>query len=288
MKDFLYKLFTPKNAVAIIGIIATIVALIYLKSIDYNTVFAIPLYIFMSYFLIVGILRGYHFSINFKTRMNKFIDNNKYLSKYKQDYKIRVQVSLLLTLILNIIYAVFELTIGIINKSYWMISFGIYYLILVLMRLSISKSELKKEITKREEYKKYRFIGIISLFINLFLTTITLIFVNHNISFAYNEIVIITMAAYTFYILIINIISLIKYRKYKSPLINAAKVVNLITSLISILSLEIAMLSTYSADNPTYNKIMIILTSAGISLIVIATSIYMITVSTKYLKNNKE
>lgn len=67
---------------------------------------------------------------------------------------------------------------------------------------------------------------------------------------------------------------------------SAAKVINFITSLISMLSLEVTMLSTFGADKIEFNEIMIMGTGGGISIIITIISLYMIIKATDWLNNN--
>ena len=107
--------------------------------------------------------------------------------------------------------------------------------------------------------------------------------INEKIIIKYPVYVAIGVACYAFYITIDSIIKLIKYRKFKSPLIMSSRVINIVTSLISMLSLEVVMLSTFGADNVEFNEIMIMATGGGISIIIISICIYMIINVAKYL-----
>ena len=123
---------------------------------------------------------------------------------------------------------------------------------------------------------------------NVFLMIVILVIVNQHIVISYNLIIAIAVACYTFYLLIFNIVNLIKYRKYKSPLMSSSKIINFITSLISMLSLEVIMLSTFGADQVQFNEIMIMITGGGISIMIIVISLYMIIRSTEWIHNSKE
>ena len=238
----------------------------------------------MSYFFIVICIKI--FSV-LKNNINRFIDNNKYLKKYKEDHKLKYKISLFLSLGLNIFYVIFKLTSGILYKSLWFISFAIYYIILVIMKLNIAEYEIKKKASLKEEYKKYRNTGIILLFMNVFLMIVILVIVNQHIVIPYNMIIAIGVACYTFNLLISSIINMIKYRKYKSPLMSSSKTINFIASLISMLSLEVIMLSTFGAEQIQFNEIMIMATGGGISLIIIIISLYMIIKSTEWINNSE-
>lgn len=282
MKRFLY----PKDHILLAGLLTILISLTYLIFFDgFGTIVSYVLYLIMTYFLIVICIRVY---MVIKVKINKFIDNDKYLSKYKEDHKLRYKISLFVSLILNVIYALFKLLSGIVFKSFWFISFSLYYFLLVILRSNIAKEELNGDIDLKVEYTSYRRTGIILLFTNVILTMIILIIVNQKIVNIYPNWMAITVAVYTFYLLFTSIYGLIKYRKYKSPLISASKVINVITSLVSLISLEIILIPTFGGDQAGFFEIMIMITGGGIALIIIIISLYMIIKSTEWLNKDMQ
>lgn len=280
MKKILY----PKTYILLIGLLTIIISLIYL--IFYNgfgSSISYILYLIMTYFLIVICIRIYNI-IRFK--IDKFVDNNKYLKEYKNNHELRYKISLFISLTLNIIYSIFKLLSGIIIKSFWFISFALYYFLLIILRLNIAREETKDNSNLKDEFIKYRKTGIILLFTNVILTIIILIIVNQKIMKVYPDWIAITVAVYTFYLIFNSIISLIKYRKYKSPLISASKVINVITSFVSLISLEIILIPTFGNGETKFFEIMIMATGGGIALIIIIISFYMIIKSTEWLNSN--
>lgn len=284
MKKKIIKLLNPSNKIVISGMFIIILSLSYLILLDkFNTPISYVLYLVMTYSLIIIVIKLVNI---IKYYINKIINNNKYLLKYKKDYKLRYKVSLYTSLSFNILYVIFKFTSGIIYNSIWFIVFSLYYLLLVIVRTNILKEELKDDKTIRSEWLKYRKCGVILLFMNVILTMIILVILNLDISNRYHLYITIFMAMYTFYIMIYSIVNLIKYRKLNSPLIMASKVVNIITSLIGMLSLEVTMLSTFGENKIVFNKIMIISTGGGISIIIFIICMYMIIKSTEWLNNN--
>lgn len=283
MKKKLYDIFNPNIKFVFGGLFFIILSLFYLIFFNrFNKIESYPIYLIQSYFLIILIIYIYKI---LKFELNKIIDKNKYLKMYRDDSKLRNNISLIFSLSLNIIYVLFKFITGIFYKSLWLISFAIYYLILVITRLNLIKTELNKNKTIKDEYLKYRLSAITLLFINIFLTIVILIIVNQDIIISYNKVITISIAAYTFYLMVSSIANLIKYRKFKSPLISASKVLNVVTSLVSILSLTIAMLGTFGAEKIKFNETMIMATGGGISIIIIIISLYMIIRSTEYLND---
>ena len=85
------------------------------------------------------------------------------------------------------------------------------------------------------------------------------------------------MAIYAFYTTISAIVNLIKYRKQVSPVVSASKAINLTVAMISMLSLEVAMLAEFSApENREFDKIMVSITGAVVCLLNGIMAIYMI------------
>jgi hypothetical protein len=99
----------------------------------------------------------------------------------------------------------------------------------------------------------------------------------------------IAMAAYTFTSLTTAIINVIKYRKYNSPVYSASKTISLAAALVSMLTLESTMLTTFGGDTMTAieQKWMLGATGGAISVLIVTTAVYMIVVGTKKLKQLK-
>ena len=275
------KILHPNNFVLVIGGCTIIFSLIYLIFFNgFGSTISYFLYLIMTYFFIVICIKLY---ILFKKIINRVVDKNKYLRKYKNDYKLRYKISLIVSLIFNLLYALFKLLSGIIFRSVWFISFAFYYILLVIVRYNIAKQKLDDSTTLKDEYIKYKNVGVILLFINVILTFIVLIIVNEQVMNIYPSWIAITVATYTFYLIFISIYNLIKYRKYKSPLMASSKIVNVVTSLVSLISLEIILIPTFGNVNDLFFEVMIMTTGGGIALIVFIISLYMIIRSTEWL-----
>lgn len=284
MKEKINTFLKPKNWIIVLGIFVIFFSLIYLIFFNgFGTPISYILYLIMSYSLIIISIKVYYL---LKERINLFIDKNKYLSVYKKDHKLRYKISLFTSLAFNIIYVIFKLVSGIVFKSVWFISFALYYLLLVILRTNIVKQELKHHTILKDEYLKYRKTAVILLFTNVILTIIILIIVNQKIMNIYPNWIAIAIAVYTFYLIYNSIYKFIKYRKYKSPLMSSAKVINIVTSLISLISLEIVLIPTFGVNNIEFFEIMIMATGGGIAIIIVIISLYMIIKSTEWLREN--
>ena len=136
------------------------------------------------------------------------------------------------------------------------------------------------------ELVKYRACGCVFLLMNLALALIIFFMVYWNRTFEHHMITTIALAAYTFTSMAVAIINFVKYRKYNSPVFSAAKAISLAAALVSMLTLESTMLTTFSDGTMTVveQKWMLGATGGAISVLIIATAVYMIVVGTKKLK----
>lgn len=199
----------------------------------------------------------------------------------------RTQIALYPGFLINVVYVIWKLSFGIYYKSAWFISLAFYYFVLAWMRLSLIRpfSEKGGEIRKKSELKRYRFCGASLLVINIALTGIVVLAVKKDNGFIYPGYMIYVMAMYAFYSVIMAIINLVKYRKYGSPVLSAAKVISLTTAMVSMFSLESAMLAQFAdARQTTFKKIMTECTGGVICAIVIGMAVYMIFRSTKEIR----
>lgn len=209
---------------------------------------------------------------------------NPFGNKYMTDAAFKVRVSLYSSLAINLAYSAFKLISGIFYSSLWIEAFAVYYILLSVIRfILLHHIERKKDAGLIEEYRSYRISAVLMMFINLTLSGIVLNMIVKNEAAAYSDIYVITSAAYTFYILTVSIIDLVKYRKYKSPVMSSAKAIRFAQALVSLLSLEASMLVQFG-DDESYRRLMLALTGAGVCIIVLAMSVYMIIRSVKEIK----
>ena len=110
-----------------------------------------------------------------------------------------------------------------------------------------------------------------------------------NRTFVHHEITTIALAAYTFTALGVAIVSIVKYRNDQSPVYTASKLISLAAASVSMLTLESTMLTTFGEGTMTLieQKWLLGATGVAISVLIVATAIYMIVVGTKKLKQLK-
>ena len=244
---------------------------------------------YISYVLAAYTLTIWCFRIPFLIRFfKKFKDENKYAHRWLTDTHLRVNVSLYGSLLWNTAYAVFQLGLGFWHHTFWFYSLAGYYLCLAVMRFFLVRYTSKHRAGEkmRDELVRYRNCGIAFLLMNMALALIIFFMVYWNRTFEHHEITTIAMAAYTFGTLTMAIINVIKYRKYNSPVFSASKAISLAAALVSMLTLESTMLTTFSDGTMSLADRRILLGISGgvISAFIIGMAIYMIVQSSKKIK----
>lgn len=224
--------------------------------------------------------------INIHPLMEK-VRSTKLGGRFFDDVRFRTEVSLYGGLLINFLYIGMKLFSGIYYRSLWFVALAGYYILLAVMRFILLHKGKKRteKISTESEIKRYRMCGITLLIMNQALAGIVIFMVYQNKGFDYPGLLIYAMAVYSFYSIIIAVINLVKFRKHGSPLLSAAKVINLVAAMVSILSLETAMLAQFgSNDDPLFRKVMTGATGGGVCTIVIGIAIFMIWKSSNQLK----
>lgn len=208
------------------------------------------------------------------------------IGRYLKEDIFRAEAALYQGFIINLLYAGIKMLSGFLYNSVWFVTLAVYYILLAVMRASLLHYVRKNGQNKVSEWKRYRLCGIILLFMNVALAGIVILAVHQNSGFKYPGMLIYVMAMYAFYATITAVRNMVKFRRYGRPVMSAAKAINLTAALVSMLSLETAMLMQFgAADDPMFRKIMTASTGAGISIIVLGMAIFMIVRSTGQLKH---
>lgn len=215
------------------------------------------------------------------------IYNNPIGNRYMTDASFRTHIMLYVSLGINLLYVGVNLISYILYHSMWFVIFSIYYAILALMRFLLLRYVRGIGIGKKRlgELKRAKLCACILLTLNFALSGAVLMIVYQNKGFHYPGFLIYVMAMYTFYMTTHAIVDMVKYRKYNSPIMMTTKVIALSAALVSMLALETAMFSQFGQDMSLANqRLMIMLTGAGVSVVVITMSIFMIIKTTKEIR----
>ena len=177
-----------------------------------------------------------------------------------------------LSLAFNLAYAVYNCVLGFISHSWWFITLCVYYVVLGVMRFAVLQIKKKSE---TEIFAK-KFTGFCFLFLSVCLVGTVILSLTDNRGVKYHEIVMITIALYTFTKVVLGIINLVKSKKYSSPAFKTLRNISFADALVSVFSLQKSMLVTFEGMSEGDIFIFNILTGSGVCILVLVLGINLI------------
>lgn len=280
-------LFPPVWVMVLLAVFSTAsLVLVFVKGLEESPV-AYVVYVVSFYTLsVISILCGNVWPKRYRAIKQKVYDH-PLGNRYMTDVQFKNHVSLYCSLGVNLLYVGLNISSAFYYGSAWFAIFAVYYTILAIMRFLLVRYINKNKLGARRlmELRRSRLCAIILTTLNLVLSGAVLMILYQNRGFEYHGVLIYVMAMYTFYVTVTAIRDLIKYRKYNNPILSTSKVIKMAAALVSMLSLETAMFSQFGAEmSPSDQRIMIALTGAGVSVVVIVMAIYIIVRTTKEIK----
>lgn len=221
--------------------------------------------------------------------VTRLLRRNPVLARCISDPAYRLVATTYLSLFINVLYVLMNIMAGLHYGSSWSLTLAGYYLLLAIMRFLLLRGVRVEQLGQNlhAEYYRSRLCGSVLLLMNIALTSIVVLAIRDNVAISYPGYLIYAMALYAFYAIIVAFVSLIQYRRFGSPIMTAAKVINLSAALVSMLLLEMAMITTFDdSGDLIFRGRMIGITGLVISVLLIAVSTYTIVRAARYLSQN--
>lgn len=196
---------------------------------------------------------------------------------WRGDAHWRVKVGLVISLAVDLCYAIFRVISAALYASFWEGTLGVYYIFLCALRIFLIRH---MPVTKADAHypdgaRAYRTTGWLLVGLDLALAGIAVQIVWDGRGHDYPGTMIYAAAAYSFYCLTMAVIDAVRYREARSPVLSAAKAVRLTTAMVSLFSLETAMLARFGEDGP-FRSYMTAATAAAVCILVLMLAIYMV------------
>lgn len=203
---------------------------------------------------------------------------------YLGDPIYRKKLNLYAATAMNLLYAIVKLLSGIIYRSDWLAAFGLYFLLLTGLRLSLASYFRRKALGTdlTAEYRRIRLTGILLMLMNLVLVVIVIRMIAHNESNDYAGVLIYAMAAYAFYAVIFAVMNILRARGHESPVYYAVRAVDLTAAMTAMLSLTAALIARFGENGP-FRRTVLAICGAAVCGIVLWMSMLLICRSTKQL-----
>ncbi len=150
----------------------------------------------------------------------------------------------LLNLLFNVGFCVYHIILGVITHSWWLFTVGVYYALLSIIRFTVLQiREANNFVTM--------FTGVMLMLLSLSLAGTVILAVIRDRGIVMHEIVMISMAVYSFTKITLAIINLAKSRKGASAKLIILRNVSLSNALVSIFALQRSMLVSFGDMSET-------------------------------------
>ena len=216
------------------------------------------------------------------SRFMRKVSSSKITGRYLNDLAFRGNISIYQGMAVNAFYVVFRIVAGIRYASVWFISMAVYYLVLGCLRAYLIVCYRRRD--PELEHRCYHTTAWLLFLLNVPMGGMIVLMVRTNSAFSYPGSIIYLSALYTFYTMVTSVLNLVKFRKLGSPILSAAKVLNFIAAMMSILGLQTAMISRFSENGESYRKMMNAITGGFVYGIVILIAVIMLLHSRKTRK----
>ena len=206
--------------------------------------------------------------------------------QYLHDLTFRGKVRVYQGMIINFFYVVFRIAAGIRYASIWFLSMAAYYLVLGGLRGYLVFCFHRR--TRVQEIRCYRKTAWLLFLLNIPMGVMILLMVVTNSGYSYPGHIIYLSALYTFYSMVSALINLVKYHRIGSPILSAAKVLNFVSAMMSILGLQTAMIARFSPEGAHFRRMMNAITGGCVYCAIIIIAIFMLLRSPKEKVNSLE
>ena len=118
--------------------------------------------------------------------------------------------------------------------------------------------------------------GILLLALNFALTGVILLTIAQDTARRYSEIVVISIATYTFYKIIMAVVNMVKVRKTQSPVLITIRNIGVADALVSMLTLQATMLASFQGKGGLDANRMNAITGMVVCVLILALGVSMI------------
>ena len=210
------------------------------------------------------------------------VKKNSFGAHFLEDYRFRTILTTMPSFMINVAYTIYNGVIGIMNQSSWFITMAVYYSLLGIMRYCAVHTERKisrledHKLIRKKELAVIKTDGILLLLLNLALSGVVLLTIAEGTAKTYSDIMAISIAAYTFYKIIMAVIHMVKVRKMESPILITIRNIGVADALVSMLTLQMTMLVSFQGTDSLDMNRMNGITGLAVCLLISALGISMI------------
>jgi len=180
------------------------------------------------------------------------------------------------SLAFNVAYALGNCMIGFLNTSWWFITVGAYYTVLAMTRFSVL--QVKRKAGGRYDIELFarRITGILLVVLSLCIVGVNILSAVKDRGTAFHEIVMITIATYTFTKITVAIIGMVKAKHSASPALKTLRNISLADACVSIYTMQRSMLVSFPGMEAVDILLLNIFTGTAVWIVVLLLGINLI------------
>ena len=223
-----------------------------------------------------------------KSGIIAWMEKHEFTHLLLRNFGFRTVIFAIGSFLMSLLFSGFNAYMGIKNRSIWYGALAAFYIALAFLRggvLAYHKKKIGKKMQDDElvRARVYRNSGIITLILNIALSSAIAQMVFSGEHFSYLGWTVFAYAAYAFYKITTSVISFIRAHRQDDLTVRAIRNINLVDALVSILALQTALLTTFSEegmDVSAFNTV----TGVVVSLLSVGIGVYMIISANKKIK----
>lgn len=208
------------------------------------------------------------------------------VEKFLKNEDLIFSLKLYLEQFVNFAYGIFKIASGVVIGSAWIGADGIYNFVQALIQL-FQILRRKNPGSLRDQWKSYRFCGVLILLLHFTLIGIVFQMVNWRRVEESGEIVIIATAAFAFYKFISSFIELARDRKHTHPVDSSVRMLELSQAMFAIFSLQAGLLHVFGTGEG-WEFFLNLAVGCIVCLLTVAMGIYMIRRGNREIKKLQE
>lgn len=163
--------------------------------------------------------------------------------------------------LVHVALSIYHLLLGTLTASWWLLTLGVYYLLLSIVRIVVLR-------TPHHPRFALRFTGITLIVLSLPLAGTVLLSVLHDRGHQYHIIIMIAMAAYAFAKITLATVNLVRVRRSRSALRLTLRNISFADAAVSIFALQRSMLATFEGMTGAEIRLMNALLGTAVCLLV--------------------
>ncbi len=180
------------------------------------------------------------------------------------------------SLVFNAAYALGNCIIGFLISSWWFITVGAYYAVLTVTRYSVLQIRRKASDNHDTELFARRITGILLVALSFCIVGVNILSAIKDRGTVFHEIVMITIATYTFTKIAIAIIGMVKAKYSVSPVFKTLRNISLADACVSIYTMQRSMLVSFPGMAASEILLLNIFTGTAVWIVVLLLGINLI------------